>query len=146
MFTKRSVVLKEDETKVLLFYPLTESEFIRFKQDIENTTPDMYGINKFKDKYDIDPRHILMYGDTKIDENTAKNIIESTFIEDLINKQKVPNYKCFCASSLLKPTVVIHKTAKSAWACMLVKLNNPTHGVIITKDRTSQEDTTKTVK
>lgn len=133
MFTNLpKVLIKEDSDKQLWFYPLTENQAITLKADMSNTPSTQYGVNYLTSKYGIDPRTILMYGDVKLTENTAKNLLDFDFIEDKLNNIKAHNYKCFCSGDLHLKTIVVHKTAMSSWYCMLTKLCNPKFGLIIT--------------
>jgi len=132
MFTKLpKVLLKEDTERTIWFYPLTENLALTLKADMNNTPSTSYGVNFLTSKYGIDPRTILMYGDVKLAENTAKVLIDFDFIEDKLNNIKTTSFKCFCSGDLHLKTIIVHKTAISSWSCMLVKLCNPKFGVII---------------
>lgn len=132
MFTKLAkVLLKEEGNKQYWFYPLREDQCINLKRDISSTPKTAYGINILREKYGIDPTIIAMYGDVKLDENTAKTLIDSTFVEDKLKRIKTYSYKCFCCGDLTLNTIVVHRTAVDAWKCMLTKMCDPKFGAIV---------------
>lgn len=132
MFTKiAKILLKEEDNKQYWFYPLREDQFINLKADITNTSKTAYGINILREKYGIDPTSIFMYGDVKLDENIAKTIIHSDFIEDKLHKIKTYSYKCFCTDDLKLDVIITHVTAIYSWKCMLTKMCDPKFGAIV---------------
>ena len=145
MFTKiHKILLKTDGSKEYWFYPLREDQCINLKRDISSTPKTAYGINLLREKYGIDPISIAMYGDVKLDEITAKTLVDSAFIEDKLHKSKTYSYKCFCCGELILNTIVTHRTAVDSWKCMLTKLCDPKFGAIViinkTVNGTSKED------
>jgi len=132
MFTKiPRILLKKEDTKEYWFYALREDQYINLKRDMNNTTKTTHGINILREKYGIDPTTIAMFGDVQLDETTAKNILESTFIEDKLHKIKTYNYKCYCCGDLRLETIITHRTAKDSWKCMLTKMCDPKFGAIV---------------
>lgn len=132
MFTNApKILLKEEGNKQYWFYPLREDQYINLKRDITSTPKTPYGVNILREKYGIDPTTIAMYGDVKLDETTAKNIIDSDFVEDKLHKIKTYSYKCFCCGDLILNTIIIHRTAVDSWKCMLTKMCDPKFGAIV---------------
>ena len=145
MFTKLPrILLKEEDNKQYWFYTLREDQAIGLKRDINSTPKNGYGINILRQKYGIDISTISMHGDIKVDENTAKRLVDFTFIEDKLNKIKTYSYKCFCCGNLILDTIITHKTAIDSWKCMLTKMCDPKFGAIVIINKringTSKED------
>lgn len=136
-----------------IFIPISETLANTINDDWEYTRKNKQDVLNFVEEYGIHPRDILACGDTNAKNEFVKhyipyiNITDTTNVLTLADKEKairfgkfITAYKCFACKDTLasfnNPSnggVIKHEDALSSWNCLMNKLHNPTHGIIIKK-------------
>lgn len=114
---RKSTILRSTEHFEYLLYISDKKEINSIANGNLNIFPD---------------QEIVAYGDTKITEKTASEILEKPRFAINLYSNKAENvYRCYCCPKNTEDKIG-HRTALNAWECLMLKLNNPTL-VIITK-------------
>lgn len=131
---------KKDPTKknLILFTPLTEDEFRYLDAAMIRYATFPKGSQKKKELDDLLYKEhsftfdrIIAAGDTTMDTRQANSLIEhaTTKINDIVKN----TYKCFVNLNWQIPSkynIIFHEDGGCSWNCLMLKLKNPTHGVI----------------
>lgn len=108
-------VLKSEPTYEYRFYISDSSEIKIIERGNFNIFPN---------------EEIIAYGNTKLSEKTAIEVLESPkFIINLYSNKTEKTWKCYCCPDELFNKIG-HRTAINAWDCLMVKLGNPEFGII----------------
>lgn len=121
-------VLNEDDFKII------DKELDRIKTQAD--------INRFIDRFKINPKSILLYGSTKMTKEERidiKDVLNKIIPrnENLVNysdKRISESYKCFCCKDFNVDEFTNHRTALDSFDCLLTKLRFPEY-IIITENK-----------
>ena len=135
---KKYVLSKNKKGHNLVLILLDEEVYNKLTFQMR-TLSDSTSLKAFEDKFGIYPSQFVLYGETNIWDQSDKidtiKILEdilpkSNLDQDSLTKEMKPNYKCYCTRNIVEEGVLIHKTAESAWRCLMIYLQNPKYCVI----------------
>ncbi len=111
-----------NETNNIKIRCIDENDVIDIRNYIRMFKTDESITKEFKNRFGIDLKSIIAFGDT---EDVPKGLLK-----DIIPKVKQQEYQCYL---IPKPLIVIHEDLGSSWNCLLLKCGKPKN-VIIYRD------------
>ena len=130
---QEAVVMKTTTINEIAFVSLSHKDMLELDADFELYLSGKMKWNTFKDKYNISPNDIYLYGDTTtVTSDTISNYLDCADIKETESMRFRKSYICFCGQKhgLDYTKSVLHPTAISSWKCLLTYKQLPNYGVI----------------